>query len=193
VIPAGGFLTVDETALGFALSSTGSEVIMLTHSDGVTGQDYFDYGPQFSDVTQGRFPDGTANWHFFTMTTANSPNICDPALPELEHVSNLSFSSSSTFSWETVFDAQSYDAIRGDLRSLRESGGNYSLGSLDCLHNNLAGLGTSDASVPLVGEAFFYIVRAADSSCGFGTYDPISAALLESRDSEIVLDPGTCP
>ena len=35
-IPPGGFLTVDETQLGFGFSSTGSEVIVLTHSEGAS-------------------------------------------------------------------------------------------------------------------------------------------------------------
>ena len=102
-------------------------------------------------------------------------------------------STATTFSWNAVFDAESYDAVRGDLRLLRESGGDYSQASPGCLHNNIAGLGASDESVPLVGEAYFYLVRAADSSCGFGTYDSMSIALIESRDAEIASSPGSCP
>jgi hypothetical protein len=193
VIPAGGFLTVDETTLGFALSSTGSEVIMLTHSDGVTGQDFFDFGPQFADVTQGRFPDGTANWQFFTTPTPGAPNACNPSVPELAHVNELIFSSSSTFSWAQVFDALSYDVVKGDLAALRDTRGDFSLASPDCLQNNVPGNAAFDGDVPLAGEGFFYLVRAADSSCGFGTYDSLSSGLTTSRDEGIAASPNSCP
>jgi hypothetical protein len=115
-VPEGGFLTVDETEFGFAFSSTGSEVIVLTHSDGVTGQDYFDYGPQFPDVTQGRSPDGAPYWSFFGSPSQGLPNACP--------VDNLVFSSPVGFSWDPVDGGEAHDIVSGNLglwRSIRRA------------------------------------------------------------------------
>ena len=57
----GEFLFLDESVLGFAFSSLGEE-IMLTASDGTTGHDYVEFGPQAADITTGRYTDGDTRW-----------------------------------------------------------------------------------------------------------------------------------
>jgi hypothetical protein len=78
VIPAGGFLSFDETELGFAFRSEGTEVILLTHADGATGQDYIDFAAQYPNVSQGRFPDGASRWRFFGEPSRDGANRCCP-------------------------------------------------------------------------------------------------------------------
>ncbi len=68
------YLVVFETALGFSLSSSGSEVVMLTGADSTTVQDYYDYGPQEPDVSEGRVPNGVASWTALTTPTPGGPN-----------------------------------------------------------------------------------------------------------------------
>lgn len=190
-IPPGGFLVVNETQLGFAFSSTGSEVIMLTHADGVTGMDYFDFGPQFPDVTQGRFPDGSANWHFFTTSTLGQPNVC--TAPPLGPVTNLKCSSPTTFSWDPVSGATAYDMVKGDLQSLRSTSGDYARSVTACLKNNVGGTTWSSPETPARGGGLFYLVRGVDSSCGFGTYDTGSSSQVRSRDPGIAASTLACP
>ncbi len=74
ILNAGAFMFVTELALGFGFSSTGDEVIMLTAADGLTGQDYYDFGPQSPDITEGRYPDGEAYWHLLANPTPGLPN-----------------------------------------------------------------------------------------------------------------------
>lgn len=190
-IPAGGFLTVNETQLGFGFSSTGSEVIMLAHSDGVTGMDYFDYGPQFPDVTQGRYPDGGASWHFFGTPTVGQPNVCSAA--PLGPATNLGFTSGTTFSWDAVAGAGAYDVVRGDIGALWSTAGDFRAAVNGCLVNNVTRTGWWTADEPSAGQAVFYLVRGVDDSCGFGTYDEGSASQAGSRDAEIASSDGRCP
>jgi len=61
---AGEFVVFDEVELGFSFSSDG-EVIMFTDIDGETGLDFYDYGQQTADISEGRLADGDSRW--FTM------------------------------------------------------------------------------------------------------------------------------
>ncbi len=76
------FLVIYEDVLKFGFSSDGSDVIMLTAADTTTGLDFYDFGVQTADVSEGRYPDGNGIWQFFespTRGTANMPTgINDP-------------------------------------------------------------------------------------------------------------------
>jgi len=191
VIPAGGYLTVDETELGFSLSSTGSEVIVLSAPGGTSGRDYFDYGIQFPDVSQGRFPDGTSNWHFMSSPSRGSSNTC--TMPALDAVSGLRFTSRQAYEWDAVSGAGGYDVVRGDLGLLRSSSGDYSSAVRGCAVNNSTLTSHADTEALAVSEVRFYLVRAVNDSCGFGTYDTISPSQVASRDPGIESAVRTCP
>ncbi|HNT14846.1 MAG TPA: lamin tail domain-containing protein [Verrucomicrobiota bacterium] len=94
LIPPGGFLLVwaDNEAhqnaatradlhASFALSK-GGEAIGLFASDG-TQIDAVTFGPQTSDVSQGRFPDGAANIYSMPTPTPRAANILPNAPPTL--------------------------------------------------------------------------------------------------------------
>lgn len=74
VLKPGEFLVIYEDALGFGFSSEGKDVIMLTAADSTTGLDFYDFGEQFPDKSEGRFPDGTNTWKFFAEPTKGAPN-----------------------------------------------------------------------------------------------------------------------
>jgi hypothetical protein len=74
ILNPGEFLVVYEDALGFGFSSTGKDVIMLTAADSTTGLDFYDFGEQFPDKSEGRFPDGTNTWKFFDKPTKETSN-----------------------------------------------------------------------------------------------------------------------
>jgi hypothetical protein len=86
IIPPGGYLLVwadNDTGLNqldradlhvnFKLSKSG-ETIGLFASDG-SPIDVITFGPQLTDVSQGRFPDGSASICFLTNATPGSPNL----------------------------------------------------------------------------------------------------------------------
>ncbi|MBU0713039.1 lamin tail domain-containing protein [bacterium] len=74
ILEPGAFLTVYEDVLGFGFSSEGDDVIMLTSADSTTGLDFFDFGPQLPDHSQGRYPDGSSFWAFFNTPTKSESN-----------------------------------------------------------------------------------------------------------------------
>ena len=185
-------LVVDENQLGFSLTSTGLEVILLSHSDGVTGQDYFDFGPQTDDVSQGRFEDGTPNWHFFSPHSQNAPNTCGAGTPSLGTVVNLRFQNKTTFSWSALAGAETYDVVKGSLNSLRSSGGNFTSSSISCLENGSPDLEARDGTNPASGSGLFYLARGANDSCGWGTWDE-GGDQPAGRDAEVEAASGACP
>ena len=73
VLAPGEFVVFDELTLGFSFSSTG-EVIMYTAADGVSGLDFYDYGEQTADVSEGRSPDGSSRWYQLITPTPGATN-----------------------------------------------------------------------------------------------------------------------
>jgi hypothetical protein len=191
VVPAGGRRLVDETQLGFAFSSTGSEVIQLTAADALTGQDYFDYGPQTADVTQGRYPQDSGNWHFFSPGSLGSDNTCAFGAA-LAPVAGLRFTSRDVIEWTALPGAQDYDLVRGDLGALRATQGNFAATSAVCGENDSRDTRSFAPQLPATG-GLYWIVRAATFSCGYGTWDSGTARQSGSRDTEIGGAGGTCP
>jgi hypothetical protein len=81
LLEPGDFLVVYEDALGFGFASEGDDVIQLTSPDSATGLDFYDFGPQTADHSEGRFPDGTSSWIFFSKPTKggkNDPTVIRP-------------------------------------------------------------------------------------------------------------------
>ncbi len=78
-----GLLHVD-----FKLSKSG-EAIGLVMSDGRTIIDSYTYGPQQTDVSFGRVPDGSDNWKTMGTPTPGAPNSTAPTnvAPEIKNIS----------------------------------------------------------------------------------------------------------
>jgi len=74
ILKPGEYLVIYEDALGFGLSSTGNDVIMFTAPDSTTGLDFYDFGVQQPDKSEGRLPDGTNTWKFFAEPTKGAAN-----------------------------------------------------------------------------------------------------------------------
>ncbi|MFC1569442.1 lamin tail domain-containing protein [bacterium] len=75
VLDPGEFLVIYEDELKFSFSSKGNDVILLTKADSTTGLDFYDYGVQIADVSEGRYPDGTGTWKKFESPTRGSANM----------------------------------------------------------------------------------------------------------------------
>jgi hypothetical protein len=191
-ISPGARISLDETILGFSWSSTGVEVIQVTDNAG-GAVDFYDYGPQSNDVSEGRFPDGTANWHFFEDDTHSRgfPNECDDLV--LDAVNNLKFVSPIAFTWDPVSGAQDYDTVAVDVGTLRGSAGDYSSALIECTRNNAGGTLTWDDTTPGAGNVIGYLVRATSFSCDFGTYDTTSPSQQGPRDAGIAGAAEACP
>ncbi|MBN2132905.1 MAG: CotH kinase family protein, partial [Sedimentisphaerales bacterium] len=81
-IPAGGFLVIwadndlaDPGLHAPFLLSAGGEELALVDVDGVTLIDSIRFGQQITDVSYGRFPDGTDTWSQMMFPTPGGPNI----------------------------------------------------------------------------------------------------------------------
>jgi hypothetical protein len=74
ILQPGAFLVVWEEVLGFNLSTGGSDVIMFTAPDSTTGLDFYDFGPEQPDWSEGRYPDGGSVWRHFKPNTRGESN-----------------------------------------------------------------------------------------------------------------------
>ena len=73
VLNAGGFLVVDERALGFRLSAAG-ETLWLVNSNGTRVLDVIGLGAQENGVALGRSPDGATDWRRLESITLGAVN-----------------------------------------------------------------------------------------------------------------------
>jgi uncharacterized membrane protein len=94
--------------------------------------------------------------------------------------------------WSAVNAATGYDLVRGSLKLLRKRFGDFSQATTDCLENDLAANSRDDADVPTAGEAFWYLVRAANCT-GAATFDSGAPSQLEPRDAQIQASSSACP
>jgi hypothetical protein len=86
-----------------------------------------------------------------------------------------------------------YDLVRGNLATLRASGGDFTSATTACLGNNLPATSLPDPSgPPPVGGGFFYVLRPVNCG-GPGTYDSGAPSQVGSRDPEINASAGACP
>jgi N-acetylneuraminic acid mutarotase len=94
-------------------------------------------------------------------------------------------------SWLVDPAADRYDLVRGDLATLRSSGGSFTTSTTACLANDTASLTLADAA-PAPSTGFWYLVRGAIGTA-IGSYDDGAASQSGSRDAEIAAAATTCP
>jgi hypothetical protein len=80
ILQPGHFLVIWEDVLGFNLSTGGSDVIMFTAPDSTTGLDFYDFGPQQPDWSEGRATDGGSVWRRFKPNTRGESNTSGAAV-----------------------------------------------------------------------------------------------------------------
>ena len=86
IVPAGGFLALDE-GTGFSFGLGAGDNVRLYDTDGVTLIDRFDWTAHAS-TTYARCPDGSANWATSTIITKGAANDCAPRIVINEIESN---------------------------------------------------------------------------------------------------------
>ncbi|HEX4825397.1 MAG TPA: galactose oxidase-like domain-containing protein [Candidatus Polarisedimenticolaceae bacterium] len=107
----------------------------------------------------------------------------------------------TVWSW-TSGGAAAFDLVRGDLGTLRSSGGDFTAalnalppGENACLANDTAALAFTDPyGAPPAGAGTFALLRPVTMTCvAHGTYDDTSPSQAASRDAGISASGSACP
>lgn len=73
IVPARGFVSFDQSQLGFSLSSAGERVLFV-NSNQTRVIDSLVFGPQANGISFGRYPDGAPGFQDLSQPTAGQPN-----------------------------------------------------------------------------------------------------------------------
>ncbi len=93
-------------------------------------------------------------------------------------------------SWTPMSTSSGYDVVRGDLATLRELGGNFTLATEGCVaDDHLEGTTLAYVEIPEPGAGHWFLVRAGAA----GTYDTATDAQVAPRDDGINASPAACP
>jgi len=95
-------------------------------------------------------------------------------------------------SWTPLHEATGYDVVRGDLGTLRDSDGNFTLATEECVADNQAGTTLPYTQAPAPSTGHWFLVRAVTPS-GNGSYDTAAESQLAARDDAINASPAACP
>lgn len=95
-------------------------------------------------------------------------------------------------SWDAAPDATGYDAVRGNLGTLRNTDGDFTAATVECLAANQEGNVTSFDLDPASGEAFWFVAREITGSAD-DTYDADDAGQVGSRNAGIDASTAACP
>lgn len=99
---------------------------------------------------------------------------------------------SDEVSWDSVPGAEGYDVLRGDLASLSQTGGDWSVSVDLCLADSTAGTTVSIPGNPGPGATWWYLVRAERSGTPT-SYDAVTSTQRGTRDDGIDAAPERCP
>jgi hypothetical protein len=94
-------------------------------------------------------------------------------------------------SWSAPVGSDWYDVVRGDLKLLRSTGGDFTVATAECADNTTT-TSLLFAGNPAVGEGFWFLVRGANCK-GAGEYDSFALSQVGDRDAEINAAATGCP
>ena len=94
-------------------------------------------------------------------------------------------------SWTMVAEATGADIVRGDLGSLRGSGGDFASSTERCLDSDRTTTTQRTGDTPAPGQGFWFLVRGQNCG-GSGTYDTGAASQAGSRDPEVAASGRDC-
>ena len=169
-------------------------------------------GPAFTDSG---LTNGTTYFYVVSASFTGGPNsggesanslelAVSPPCPVPGYSGSLGASrsaGSTTWAW-TPGGAATFDLVRGDLSTLRASGGDFTAalgaipaGEAACLANDSPSLSLTDPFPdPPPGGGTFALVRAVTTACpAQGSYDDGSASLVRSRNPGILASSRACP
>jgi len=94
-------------------------------------------------------------------------------------------------SWTSLPGMAGYDVVRGDLRTLATSGGDFTAATNACLGENVAGTTLPNTPEPSPGEGHWFLVRGVSLS-GPMTYQSLAGDQIGLRDAEINAAAASC-
>ena len=142
-------------------------------------------GTDCDDTDPNRYP---GNFEWCDGIDNDCDGIADTGAPPTG--SRTLFVSRTQLSWNAVAGDAAYDIVRGDISSLRSTGGDFATGSCD--ENDVAGTTYEIPSATPHGLGLWYLVRA-ESVCGHGSYNETVPSQVQSRDAEITAGGNACP
>ena len=90
--------------------------------------------------------------------------------------------------WDPDPPASVYDVVRGDLGTLRGTGGNYQAATDECVANDRAADSVPFPLSPAPAAAYWFLLRSKG-----GSYDAWDSTLAAPRDAGINAAPTSCP
>jgi hypothetical protein len=90
--------------------------------------------------------------------------------------------------WDSDPPATVYEAVRGNLGTLRTTGGDYQAATEECVASNVTADPVPFQLSPAPGEAYWFLVRTEG-----GSYDAWDSMPAASRDAGIGAASATCP
>ena len=200
VVVSGGVALTSDPAGSYAPSAiwTGSEYGIAWHDDRETNMEiYFTRAACCTDADLDGYTacdadcdDGNETVYPGALEVCDYlDNNCDDTIDEgfatPGVTSGLTFAGDKqTISWNGEPLADRYDVVRGELLSLRASGGDFGVASIDCREEDSADSASTVATPPAPGEPYFYLVRS-QRDCRHGTFDTGQAGQQGGRDLEI--------
>ena len=150
--------------------------------------------PDCNDINAGVHPGAVELCDGFD----NDCNLVTDDVPPIGPVDTLTEGHPSStevqFFWTHLGDDYRYDILRGDLGTLRSTGGDYAAATEACVIDDIPhGYAVSfNSGGPAVGSGYWFLIRA---TCGgvAGTYDSLSPGQVGSRDAEIDASGLACP
>jgi hypothetical protein len=94
-------------------------------------------------------------------------------------------------SWSPEAVADRYDVVKGDLRTLRLSAGDFTSSITGCLDGDSVDTAATDSANPVAGAGFYYLVRS-ERACRAGTYGTGLPGEQPGRDAGIEASPLAC-
>lgn len=119
---------------------------------------------------------------------------CSPAPPHPTGSPSLTIGKSgadAALAWTAITGSTGYDAVRGDLGTLRTTH-SFQSATQQCLGNNRVDLSLTYAGTPAVGAGWWFLVRGVNCG-GAGTYDEGTSSQSGSRDAGITASGVACP
>ncbi len=90
--------------------------------------------------------------------------------------------------WTDVLQADRYDVVKGNLQTLRSTGGDVTSTLLGCIEDDRRDARSGDSSEPSAGAGFHCLVRT-QAACKSGTFNSGPQGQSGDRDSEIATSP----
>jgi hypothetical protein len=124
----------------------------------------FGAGATPSDIATADFnADGKPDLALSNVDDGNVSILLNASQPPILNIAQVA--GGTQVSWSPVFEASSYDVIRGDRSLITQTATQVNLGTVTCIENdspNADTVGNEDNNTPPVGTSYFYLFRTQD-------------------------------